>query len=53
MLTVKTDSGIDIPRPISIRLPDTATRLDEAARREATSGHAMIGIISLPLGPEI
>lgn len=53
MLTVKTDSGIEIPPPISIRRQNTTTiRLDEAARREVSSGRAMIGIASLP-GPEI
>lgn len=54
MLTVKTDSGIEIPRPRSIRLQNTTAtiRLDEAARREVSSGRAMIGIDSL-LGPEI
>lgn len=51
MLTVKTDSGIEIPPPISIRLQNTTTRLEEAARREVSSGRATIGIASLP-GPE-
>lgn len=53
MLTVKTDSGIEIPRPISIRHQKTTTRLDEAAHREVSSGRAMIGIASLPLEPKI
>lgn len=53
MLTVKTDSGIEIPRPISIRHQSTTTRLDEAARHEDSSGRAMIGIASLPPEPEI
>lgn len=54
MLTVRIDSGIDIPRPTSIRLPDTATRHDEAARhREDTSGRAMTGISFLLPEPEI
>lgn len=54
MLTVRIDSGIDIPRPTSIRHPDTATRHDEAARhREDTSGRAMTGISSLLPEPEI
>lgn len=53
MLTVKTDSGIETPRPISIRHQSTTTRLDEAARREDSSARAMIGIASLPPKPEI
>jgi hypothetical protein len=48
VLTVKTDSGIEIPPPISVRLQKITTRLDEAARREVSSGRAMIGIASLP-----
>lgn len=54
MLTGKTDSGIEIPRPISIRLQKTTTiRLDEAARREVSSDCAMTEIAFLPPGPTL